>query len=176
MRNRLCWPVGLVSVLLYGWVFYGARLYSDALLQMVYAGLQCYGWWQWHRASAHARRPHVRRPRARDLAAALLVGVIGAIALGAIMSRFTDAALPWLDAALTALSLVAQYWMARLYRVNWLLWIAVDLVYVAVYAVRELPLTAVLYAGFVVLAVLGWRQWGRADAVSRPVTQAAAGA
>jgi len=173
VRNRLCWPVGLVSVLLYGWIFYGAKLYSDALLQLVYAALQCYGWWQWRIAPAQVRRPDVRHPRARDLTLGMLLGAIGAVALGAIMSRYTDAALPWLDATLTAFSLVAQYWMARLYRANWLLWILVDLVYVGLYGVRHLPLTAVLYAGFVLLAVLGWRQWGRTER-ERPAMQAAA--
>lgn len=163
MRNQLCWPVGLVSVLLYAWIFYGARLYSDALLQLVYAALQCYGWWRWSKAPVRAQRPQVCRPKGRDLALAVLVGAVGAVALGNVMSRYTDAALPWLDATLTAFSLVAQYWMARLYRINWLLWIAVDLVYVGVYVVRQLPLTAALYAGFVVLAILGWRQWGRSE-------------
>jgi len=150
-------------VLLYGWIFYGARLYSDALLQLVYATLQCYGWWQWRIAPMRAQRPQVRRPRVLYLACAVLLGTAGAIALGAVMSRYTDAAVPWLDATLTAFSLVAQFWMARLYRVNWLMWIGVDLVYVGLYGVRQLPLTAALYAGFVLLAALGWRQWGRAD-------------
>jgi len=172
VRNALCWPVGLVSVLLYGWIFYGAHLYSDALLQLVYAALQCYGWWQWRRAPRVARRPQVRRPRMPDLVLAVLLGVTGALALGTVMSRYTDAAFPWLDATLTALSLVAQYWMARLYRINWLLWIAVDLVYVGLYVVRDLPLTAALYAGFVVLAALGWRQWGRSEA-DRAIVQGA---
>jgi len=174
VRNRLCWPVGLVSVLLYGWIFYGAKLYSDALLQLVYAALQCYGWWQWRAAPAQERRPHVRQPRRRDLALGVLLGTLGAVGLGAIMSRYTDAALPWLDATLTAFSLVAQYWMARLYRANWLLWILVDLVYVGLYGVRHLPLTAALYAGFILLAVVGWRQWGRADRAPAVMQAAAA--
>jgi len=173
VRNRLCWPVGLLSVLLYGWIFYGAKLYSDALLQLVFAALQCYGWWQWRMAPAPLRLPQVRRPKGRDLALGVLLGAMGALALGALMAHYTDAALPWLDAALTAFSLVAQYWMARLYRANWLLWILVDLVYVGLYVVRHLPLTAVLYAGFVLLAVLGWRQWGRTER-ERPAIQAAA--
>jgi nicotinamide mononucleotide transporter len=176
-RNPICWPVGLVSVLLYGWIFFGARLYSDALLQLVYAALQCYGWWHWRRvaraarspdASASAcgaqegaprRRPPVVRPQARQLAATLGAGGVGALALGAVMGHYTDAALPWLDATLAALSLVAQYWMARLYRLNWLLWIGVDLVYVLLYLNRALPLTAALYVGFVVLAGVGWWKW-----------------
>lgn len=173
VRNPLCWPVGLLSVLLYAWIFHGARLYSDALLQIIYAALECYGWWCWRKAqqgnavnamSAVSAHPPVQRPRNVDLLAALAAGAIGAALLGALMSRYTDAALPWLDAALTAFSLVAQYWMARLYRANWPLWILVDLVYIALYGARGLPLTAALYAGFVALAVLGWRQWGSADA------------
>jgi nicotinamide mononucleotide transporter len=173
-RNPLCWPLGLVSVLLYGWVFYGARLYSDALLQVVYAALECYGWWCWRRArsadhdagagagagTAAPARPQVRVPARTQVLGPLAVGALGAVLLGELASRYTDAAVPWLDAALTAFSLVAQYWMARLYRLNWLLWIAVDVVYVGLYGSRQLPVTAVLYAGFLVLAVLGWQRWG----------------
>ena len=48
-QNPWCWPIGLVMVLLYSWVFFEVRLYSDMLLQLVYAVLQLYGWWQWTR-------------------------------------------------------------------------------------------------------------------------------
>lgn len=176
LRNPVCWPVGLVSVLLYGWIFLGARLYSDALLQIVYAVLQCYGWWNWRRSrqalalpdaaaalvypgGSQQNRPPVAVPRAHELLRTLCLSGLGAVLLGQFMARYTDAALPWLDAALAALSLVAQYWMARLFRASWLLWIGVDLVYVALYLNRSLPLTAALYAGFVALAVYGWVKW-----------------
>jgi len=172
VRNALCWPSGLVSVLLYAWIFQRARLYSDALLQLVYAVLLLYGWWNWRRAPAgppaaegakgatsRASRPLVRRPAALEIGLPLAIALPAALALGAFMARHTDAAWPWLDATLTALSLVAQVWMARLLRVNWLLWIGVDLVYVPLYASRQLPTTAALYAVFLVLAVLGWWRW-----------------
>lgn len=162
-RNPLCWPVGLLSVLLYAWIFARARLYSDALLQLVYAALAVYGWWQWRRAPRIAGRPSPRTPARAELLGPPALGLAGAAALGALMARYTDAALPWLDATLTAYSLVAQYWMARLVRANWLLWIAVDVVYVGVYIARGLPLTAALYAGFVGLAALGWRSWRPAN-------------
>ncbi len=162
-RHVLCWPIGLASVLLYAWIFVETKLYSDALLQMVFAVLEIYGWWCWQMAPRSRDQPRVRHPARSDLIVPAAIGVAGALALGAFMARFTDAAIPWLDATLTALSLVAQYWMARLYRINWLLWIAVDVVYVGVYVVKDLPLTAGLYAGFIVLAAIGWRQWGRAQ-------------
>jgi len=172
-RSALCWPVGLLSVLLYGYIFIGARLYSDALLQGIYAGLELYGWLCWARARAGLlatatrgatdRLPPVVRPGFRDIAFPLLAGLLGAVLLGLLTSTYTDAALPWTDAVLTGLSLVAQYWMARLYRINWLLWIAVDVVYVGVYVSRGLGVTAALYAAFLVLAALGWHRWGRAS-------------
>ena len=158
-RNILCWPMGLASVLVYGWIFAGARLYSDALLQLIYAALEIYGWWQWRRQPQDGPQPAVRSARPAEVWVPLALALIGAGLLGALMSR-TDAALPWLDASLTALSLVAQFWMARMIRANWLMWIAVDVVYVGVYWVRGLPPTALLYAGFVVMAGLGWWRWG----------------
>jgi len=159
VRNAWCWPVGLASVLVYGWIFIGARLYSDALLQLIFAVLEVYGWWQWRRLPQAAGQPAVRPARAAEIWVPAGIALVAAPVLGAGMAHYTDAALPWLDAVLTAASLVAQFWMARLIRANWLLWIAVDLVYVGVYWSRALQPTAALYAGFVVLAAIGWRRW-----------------
>ncbi|HET8899991.1 MAG TPA: nicotinamide mononucleotide transporter family protein, partial [Rhodanobacteraceae bacterium] len=94
----------------------------------------------------------------------LVCGVLGALALGWFMHRHTDAALPWLDAALTAFSLVAQWWQARRHIAAWWLWIVVDVVYIGEYVVKDLHITALLYAGFVVLAALGLREWRQAAA------------
>ncbi len=172
VRNPWCWPIGLASVLVYAWIFTGARLYSDALLQGCFALMEIFGWWRWRRAPQEQGRPRLRAATPMDIALPLLAGAAGALALGAVMAR-TNAALPWLDAALTSFSLVAQFWMARLIRANWLLWITVDVIYVGVYLSRSLPLTAGLYAGFVVLAVLGWRRWApAAPEASLPIVQA----
>jgi len=73
------------------------------------------------------------------------------------------AALPHLDAALTAYSLVASWWQARKHLANWILWIAVDLIYIGEYIYKGLYLTSLLYALLVLLAVLGLRDWSRAS-------------
>ena len=54
-QNRWCWPIGLAMVLIYAWIFFEVKLYSDMLLQVVYAVLQLYGWWQWTRAASATR-------------------------------------------------------------------------------------------------------------------------
>lgn len=94
----------------------------------------------------------------RDLGIGLAFG----LALGAAMHSFTNAALPWLDAMLAALSLVAQWWQARRHVAAWWLWIVVDVVYIGMYLFKSLHLTAALYLLFVGLAVIGLRAWSRA--------------
>jgi nicotinamide mononucleotide transporter len=161
-RRPWCWPVGLVSVLVYAWVFVDAKLYSDALLQLVFAGLIVYGWRRWLQHLDDAGRVQVAPlPRAQAIAH-IGSGVLGALALGAFMHYGTDAALPWLDAALTSFSLVAQWWQARRHVAAWWLWIVVDVIYVGEYAYKSLLITAVLYVVFVGLAVAGLRAWRRA--------------
>ncbi|WP_291776400.1 nicotinamide riboside transporter PnuC [Luteibacter sp.] len=160
-RSPWSWPVGLVSVIAYAWVFIDAKLYSDTLLQVVFAVLILYGWQRWMRhldASGHVRVTALDR---RSAGIHLAIGAAAALALGYAMHRWTDASLPWLDAALTAFSLVAQWWQARRHAAAWWLWIVVDVIYVGEYVYKDLPVTAVLYAGFVILASMGLRAWRR---------------
>jgi len=158
-RTMLCWPVGIVSVLLYAWIFFQAKLYSDLLLQIIFAVLQVYGWWRWLQGRAADEVVTIERPSSAALIYGVLAGAVGSVLLGFLMARYTDAAVPWVDASLTSFSLVAQFWMARKYVMCWLLWIAVDVIYVGVYAYKVLYLTAGLYAAFVVLAAMGWHSW-----------------
>ncbi|WP_085703047.1 nicotinamide riboside transporter PnuC [Pseudomonas sp. B15(2017)] len=161
-QNPWCWPIGLVMVLLYTWVFFEVKLYSDMLLQVVYAGLQLYGWWQWTRAETMHDGSEVSRLDTRSIAQGLAIGAAGSLLLGAAMAHWTDAAQPWLDAALTGFSLVAQFWMAHKRLQCWALWFVLDVIFVALFLYKGLYLTAALYALFTVIAVQGWREW-RAD-------------
>ncbi|MGL4315771.1 MAG: nicotinamide riboside transporter PnuC [Pseudomonas sp.] len=158
-QNPLCWPIGLVMVLLYAWFFFDARLYSLVLLHGVFAAMQLYGWWQWRQGvDDSGRRPVGNATRHEvliGLGAALLLGLL----LGLAMDRLTEALYPRPDALLTAFSLLAQLWMALKRWQCWLLWIVVDGLYIGFFAIQEYWLTAGLYGVFTALAVLGLREW-----------------
>ncbi|MNQ27760.1 Nicotinamide riboside transporter PnuC [compost metagenome] len=166
-QNPWCWPIGLVMVLLYSWIFFEVKLYSDMLLQVIYAGLQLYGWWQWTRGGDTHHGRQVTRLGNATLARDLAIGAAGSLLLGAAMANLTDAAQPWLDAALTGFSLVAQLWMAQKRLQCWPLWIAVDVIFVGLFLYKGLYLTAALYALFTLLAIQGWRTW-RSDPLPCP--------
>ena len=77
------------------------------------------------------------------------------------MHRFTDAALPYLDASVAVLSVTAQILLARRYLENWALWVVVNLLSIGLYAARELWLTLILYVIFLGLATWGLVEWQR---------------
>ncbi|MGA7339748.1 MAG: nicotinamide riboside transporter PnuC [Terracidiphilus sp.] len=162
-RLLICWPVTLLADFLYLVVFYRARLFSDALLQIFFVAFTLYGWWHWWRGIRQEGEVRVEPLSLRGWIAGLAAGAVGAALLGWLMVR-VGAALPHLDAALTSYSLVASWWQARKHIANWWLWIAVDAIYIGEYLYKDLQATAVLYAGLVALAVLGLRDWRRAAA------------
>jgi nicotinamide mononucleotide transporter len=174
-RMLICWPVVLAADIFYLAVFYRARLYSDALLQVFFIAFTLYGWWHWWRGIRAEGEVRVVPLSVREWIAGLIAGAVGAMLLGWLMVRL-GAALPHLDAALTSYSLVASWWQARKHTANWWLWIAIDGVYIGEYAYKDLWLTSVLSVGLVALAVLGLRDWRRAeshDSEVRPGARAA---
>lgn len=167
-QSILCWPVGLVQVTLYVWVFYEAKLYSDVLLHMIYIVLQCYGWYYWLGGGRDAEPPPVTQLSSVGVGIWLLVGATGTAVLGLTMAGLTDAALPAWDAGIAVFSLVAQVLLARKVLENWFVWIGVDTVAIGVYSVKGLYLTAGLYAVFLGLCVIGLTEWRRALRAGAP--------
>ncbi|TPG54702.1 nicotinamide riboside transporter PnuC [Sphingomonas glacialis] len=164
-RRMLCWPINLLACALYFKLFLDVRLYADMVLQALFGIAILYGWIVWARGKEDSGAVMVEPLRPVPAALALAAGAIGAVTIGWGTSHYTDAALPWIDSALSSFSLVAQYWTARRHRASWLLWIAVDIVYVGMFVVKGLMLTAGLYAAMIVLAVLGYRSWRSAQQV-----------
>lgn len=158
-QNVWIWPTGIVNVGLYIIVFFQARLYADMGLQVVYLVLSIYGWYAWLYGGARHTALRVTRSTPRLLLTLLALNIAAWLTLGTLLDRHTDAVLPWLDSLLATTSLVAQWMMTRKYLESWLVWIAVDVVYVPMYVSRGLDLTALLYAVFLILAFIGYRDW-----------------
>jgi nicotinamide mononucleotide transporter len=156
-----CWPVSLVSVTLYAVVFYEARLYADMGLQGVYFVLSVYGWWAWLHGGEARSELQVTLASWPLRALLFAIGAVASVGLGGLLSRWTDASLPFMDSALTSFSLVAQWMMTRKLLDCWIAWIAIDVFYVGMFVYKELYLTAGLYAVFLLLAAMGWVEWKR---------------
>ena len=161
IRQQLsCWVAAFISSCMYVWVFFAARLFMESVLNAFYAAMAIYGFWQWQRGRGGAALAVCRWPMARHLTGAL--GVIGlSLVSSYFLRRFTPAAWPFVDSLVTWSSVFATFLVARKVYENWHWWLVIDSVSLCLYFTRRLYLTMLLFGLYLVLIVIGMRQWRR---------------
>ncbi|MEV6599521.1 nicotinamide riboside transporter PnuC [Actinoplanes sp. NPDC051346] len=158
-RHILNWPVGILNVLLLIVVFWSVGLYADAALQVLYVVLGAYGWWSWLYGGHDRTALKVRTTTRAEWVGLALAGAVVTVGLWLFLDRLTGSTVPLADALTTALSLLATYGQTRKLVESWWIWIVADLIYIPLYAYKDLWLTAILYVAFLILCVLGLRAW-----------------
>lgn len=168
-RSIWNYAFGIAMVVLYFEIFREARLYSDMGLQVFFVVVQGWGWWAWARAGGIGGPVAVERmgwPERLGWTAAVAVATV---LWGWGMARWTDAAAPWLDAAVAMGSIAAQILLARRKIENWIGWIIIDVLAIGLYWSRDLELTAGLYVVFLILSIVGLFEWQRSERAAAPV-------
>ncbi|MCH8620828.1 nicotinamide riboside transporter PnuC [Undibacterium sp. TS12] len=155
------WLFSILSSALYAIVFFDARLYGDMGLQFVFILVSVWGWVNWLRGNDQYERLQVTLLSSHDRFGFLGIMVIAFVVLSWFLKTFTDTDVPYADGFLTAGSLLGQVLLSRKKLENWHVWIVVDVLYVALYIYKGLMLTAILYAIFVVMAIMGLRAWSK---------------
>ena len=166
-RSIWNYPFGIAMVALYADIFFTAKLYSDALLQLFFFAIQVYGWWAWWRAGGGEHKVEVERLTGAARTAWIAMIALTSFAWGTMMHAYTDASFPWWDATVAMASIAAQILLARRMIENWVLWIAVDAMAIGLYLAKGLTLTAGLYFVFLILCIFGLRQWAAAERAER---------
>ncbi len=161
-RSIWNYPFGIAMVTLYAWIFFGAKLYSDMLLQGFFFVVQIYGWLHWLGRRDETGLVIVERLTKKAGLVYAASAVVGIALLGGAMARFTDASFPFWDASIAILSVCAQIMLARRILENWILWIVVDLLAIGLYWTKDLQPTAALYTIFLIIATLGFFEWRKA--------------
>ena len=153
-------PLGIANNLFFLVLFWQARLYSDAGLQVVYLVLGVHGWYQWLHGGEH--RTALTITRASRQVLLVLAALIPLATWGLVLIlRQVNGSAPLPDAFTTVLSLAAQYLLNRKMLENWFVWIVADVIYIYLYITRGLHLTAVLYGVFLCLCIAGLVRWRR---------------
>jgi nicotinamide mononucleotide transporter len=158
--NALAWPLAIVSSLLYFALFWNSKLYGDASLQILFAVVALWGWWQWLRGTeADGRALHVRELDSQGRWLLVVALALAWPATGLFLKTYTDTDVPWWDAFPTAASVIGQWLLGRKYVENWPAWIVVNVVSVGLFAYKGLWLTTLLYTLFIAMSFAGWRAW-----------------
>jgi len=158
-QSHWAWLFAIVSSATYALVFFDSRLYGDMGLQLVFIAISAWGWYQWLSGAASGAQLPVTGLSARGWRLAGAGWLLGFLVLAWFLKAYTDTDVPLADGFLTAGSLLGQLLLSRKKLENWHVWIAVDILYVGLYLYKHLTLTAILYAVFVGMAILGLRAW-----------------
>lgn len=161
-QNILLWPVGILSAVLYMIVFFQTKFYADMGLNGYYFLISIYGWISWEKAKSGkgAGMPVVHAGAARGVLLLLIVLLLFLL-IGYLLDNYTDSPIPYWDAFTTAGSIVATWMLTKKIIEHWILWVVIDIVSLGLYLHRGLFPTAVLFAIYTTMAVVGYIQWRR---------------
>jgi nicotinamide mononucleotide transporter len=160
-ENIWCWLFAGVSTAIYVWLFLEARLYMESALNIFYFGMAIYGWRVWLAGRDDAHEMPVTTWPLRVHAAALGAIAVFVLGTGSLLSRYTEAAFPFVDSATTYAAIWATFLVARKVLENWWYWLVIDVVSIFIYWARDLELTALLFAIYVVMIPFGLISWTR---------------
>lgn len=158
LKRLAGWTLGVIGSCFYGWIFFDASLYAEALLQGFYALMGIYGWMKWNRERSEDLRKarHIGKAKAFQT----LVWIVAlTIPIGFFLDQYSDSPAPWIDAGLAAAGLLITLLMAERFVENWIAWVVVDLISAALYYDRNLMITAGLYVLFSLFAGYGYVRW-----------------
>ena len=160
-QNILCWIAGIISSVLYFFIMQKAGLYMEAYLQVFYVVMGIYGWSQW--SASNASNPSFIVNTWSKYQHMIALSIILALSLlsGFLLERYTDAALPFLDALVSWGAVVATYMVAKKLLENWIYWFVIDATSIFLFIERGLWLSAVLFATYLVIIFFGYQSWNK---------------
>ncbi len=159
-ENVWNFPLGLINVATFSVVFFRAGLYADAGLQVVYFIMNAIGWAMWLYGGQNRGPLVIQRSGKPELVVVGCTIVLMTFGLWSLLHQVGGAVSFW-DSLTTSISLAAQWLLNRKHLENWVAWIIVDAIYVPLYLAKDLYLTALLYAVFLVMAIIGLQEWRR---------------
>ena len=169
-RSILNFLFGMVNVGLYALVAYKSQYYGSAALHaLYYLPMQFVGIYAWRRRPQTDDESRVRARSMSPRQAGMWCAVIaaGTALLTFILARCTGDSQPLKDAAITVIAIVAQYLMTCAYWEQWILWLAINLLSMALWGVGTMQgephaeLMLVKYLFYTINAVNGTIQWYR---------------
>ena len=167
-ENILVFPFGIINVLIYIYICIATQLYANAGINVVYFLTNVYGWYNWSRTNDEQGTLQIsRNTNLQNIlwfsAAIVLYGVIVLILRTANQDDpvYLNSILPWIDGMNASFFLCATVLMTIKKIENWWFWIAGNIISIPVYFSQGLYFTSLQYAIFLVIAIMGLREWNK---------------
>lgn len=159
-RNIWMYLFGFGQVGIYLWLCIRQRFYGGIAINSYYLLTMIYGVFIWRRQlESDTNTIHIRR---LPLLVAVLISIatlVGSWLTGWGLAAWTDDTQPYLDAFTTIPALVGQVLMILVYREHWYMWLAVDVLSVALWVRAGDGCMAAQYAFWTANCLYGLYRW-----------------
>ena len=151
--KRITWPWWALSSALYGIFYYQEEFFASSLLQIAFVVAAVFGWFGWAPTGAVPGTLSVRNRQY------IAIGTIVSVSILSPLLSNIGATATWTDAFILVASLTAQVLMIYEKFEAWIIWIIVNVTATTQFLIFEYWFTALLYAVFTVVAVIGLKRW-----------------
>jgi len=159
IENKWCWLFGIISSFFSIYLCFTGKLFLESGLQIFYVLIGIYGWYEWQYGSSEKKALRITSITFSKTAFLIFISIIVWIPFGYIAHSYSTQALPYLDAFITAFSIIATWMTAKKQLQNWIFWIVIDAAAIILYSKREFYLIAILYFIYTILAIAGYFSW-----------------
>ena len=155
----LVYPTGIINVLIYIYICYGAGLYADMGINAFYFVMSVYGWYNWSRKIDPSHHVPISKATRLQLVISFAACFVFFLLLWYVLARYTNSMVPVWDSFTTSIFIVSMWLMALKKIENWLGWIIGDVLVLPLFAYKGLIFTSFQYAVFLALAISGYLEW-----------------
>jgi len=154
-----CWYAAIISSSLYFFIMYDAGLIMEAYLQVFYIIMALYGLLQWTKLIQSNSTNRIQTWSNIQHFITISSVIILAILTGFILTKYTNAALPFLDAFTSWGAIVTTYMVAKKILENWIYWFVIDAISIYLFLSRGLYLTSILFLVYLIIICFGYIAW-----------------
>jgi nicotinamide mononucleotide transporter len=169
-QNKLMWIIGIISSLVFIFVFFDAKIYAQMGIYGYYVLISVYGYWKWHFGSAQCpemrslsevetpAKSKIKNQKSKNLTL-IIISLILSTILGYILTNFTNSTIPYFDGLVAGFSIVATWMLTQKIIQHWYFWMGINLFCVPLYASQGLYFTAFMFLVYFVMSIIGLREW-----------------
>jgi nicotinamide mononucleotide transporter len=169
------WPVGIITSVVYIWIFFTSKIYADMSLQVYYLAISFLGWYWWWKGAGHGvegagqeegmkrlRDEETLRVTRIDMKTSVILAIVFVLLysiMWLVLTRLTDSPVPVRDSFITSLSIIATWMLARKIYEHWYLWVVVNFVSAVLFLTRGLYPTVILFLVYGFMSFIGLITW-----------------
>jgi nicotinamide mononucleotide transporter len=163
-ESILAFPFGIINVSAYVYLSLQKDYYALALINVFFAMMSVYGWYNWTRQKGDEGVISITRCGRRELLLYVLAFTVFMAVIWFLLRKYTDSPIPFWDAITTSFYIIAMWMLARKKIENWIAWILGDAISIFLYAIPYGNNLANYFSSlqffiFTILAVSGFMEW-----------------